>query len=839
MNVNFQFISVKFWVLFLYCALPIGGELAVAMPDGSEDEKKRPSMPAYRTTTAPKIDGELNDDMWKNAPIADNFITFEPYVGHAPDNKTEVRIMYDNIAMYIFAYMYDAAPDSILRQFSARDNEDSAADRISIVLDTYKDGQNSFNFTVTAAGVQTDVRQSSQNTDVSWNAVWESKVKIQPDGWSAELKIPYSALRFPVKSVQEWGLNIIRDNRRRRERSSWSAIDPSEQGMVQQCGALCGIQDIKPPLRLSITPYAAFYVENYHDGEHPEDNYSTQTFRGGMDIKYGINESFTLDMILIPDFGQVKYDNQVLNLSPYEIRFDENRPFFMEGTELFNKGGVFYSRRIGGRPIGYWDAQSNLADNEVLTNNPATVQLYNATKLSGRTQKKLGVGFFNAVTGPTTATVVNNVSGEKRDIETAPLTNYNLIVFDQLLKNRSYVSLTNTNVWRSGHWRDANVTALSSRINGPKNKFGLQADAALSQVLEGGKNQIGFRSFIDYGKQSGTMTYGIIQNIESDQYNPNDLGFLLNPNEFSHYAYIGYNNYKGFGKISRFFAGATLSYSRLYKPMKFQYAGLETYLTFIQASGMAFGGNFNYRPKGNDFFEPRREGRFSVVSQYFSTNMWVSTPYNKPFAVDANAGLSIDPLYDSRSYWVGTSARIRATNRLFFVLGSSLEQIPLTTGYTTTDSNTNDIIYGKRTQNTINNDVYVQYMFGPKMGITLRTRHYWAKVLYNSYHILQEDGYLSPQATNTDYQRNVSFNAFNLDLGYTWQFAPGSELSIFWRDAIYYLINSDNNHFNTIEKDNYIDNLRYALNAPQTNSFSMRVLYYLDYQTVSKRRYKQ
>lgn len=833
MNKHFRLLLFRFTALFVCLTPAIGAE--AGEPEGSNDEKKRPSLPAYRTLTPPKIDGELNDEVWQNAPVANNFVTFEPHVGHTPRNKTEVQITYDDVAIYIGAHMYDSAPDSILRQFGPRDSWDIAADRIGIMLDTYKDGQNSFNFDVSAAGVQLDIRDSGQNSDVSWNAVWESMVKMQPDGWSAELKIPYSALRFPAKPIQEWGINIIRDNRHIRERSSWSPIDPSEQGMIQQCGSLSGLKDIKPPLRLSITPYTAFYLENYHDGNHPENDYNNQTFRGGMDIKYGINESFTLDMILIPDFGQVKYDNQVLNLTPFEIRFDENRPFFMEGIELFNKGGIFYSRRVGGRPIGYWDASNTLSENETLINNPGTVQLYNATKLSGRTPKKLGIGVFNAVTGPSYATAVNNNSGEKRDIETAPLTNYNLVVFDQLLKHRSYISLTNTNVWRAGHWRDANVTALSTRLNGPKNKYGLQFDASLSQLFEGGKNQTGFRYFIDYGKQSGTFTYGLIQTIESDKYNPNDLGFLFNPNEFSHYAYFSYNNYKGFGKISRFFAGLTLSYSRLYKPMKYQSAGLESYVTFIKSNGLAFGGRISYLPKGNDFFEPRREGRFSVTSQHFDSNIWISTPYNKPFAIDANTGFALDPLYDSNTYWVEASARIRASNRLFFVGGTSLNVSPQSVGYTTTDGQTEDIIYGKRAQNTINNDLYAQYMFGPKMGLTLRTRHYWSKVRYKSYHTLQEDGYITPEASENDYERNVSFNAFNMDLGYTWQFAPGSELSIFWRDAIYYLINNSNDHFSTIESDNYLDNLRYTLRAPQTNSFSVRVLYYLDYQMVKNK----
>lgn len=152
-----------------------------------------------------------------------------------------------------------------------------------------------------------------------------------------------------------------------------------------------------------------------------------------MDVKYGISDAFTLDMTLIPDFGQAQSDNKVLNLSPFEVQFNENRQFFTEGTELFNKGGLFYSRRIGGTPLNYGKAYNNLQDGEEVVENPLAPQLYNATKISGRTAKGLGIGFFNATSGRTVATIRNS-EGIERQVETDPLTNFNVLVFDQNLK---------------------------------------------------------------------------------------------------------------------------------------------------------------------------------------------------------------------------------------------------------------------------------------------------------------------------------------------------------------------------------------------------------------------
>src|SRR5258705_10304557 len=164
-----------------------------------------------------------------------------------------------------------------------------------------------------------------------------------------------------------------------------------------------GIKYIKPPLRLSFSPYFSSYVNNYPYNT-PGIKNTTTSLNGGMDVKYGINDAFTLDMTLIPDFGQVQSDNQVLNLSPFEVKYNENRSFFTEGTELFNKGNLFYSRRIGGTPIHFGDVSGQLGANERVLKNPTESKLINATKVSGRTTKGLGVGFFNALTKPMYAT---------------------------------------------------------------------------------------------------------------------------------------------------------------------------------------------------------------------------------------------------------------------------------------------------------------------------------------------------------------------------------------------------------------------------------------------------
>ncbi|MFC2151992.1 DUF5916 domain-containing protein, partial [Bacteroidota bacterium] len=407
------------------------------------------TLETNKVTTSPKIDAEFDDDCWINATIAKDFFQYEPYNGVDPSLPTEVKVVYDDHAIYFAAKMYDTNPDSILKELSTRDSFDGAnADLFGVIINTFNDGVNAVSFIVSASGVQSDAKLTGDDDDENWDAVWESAVKITDDGWNVEMKIPYSALRFPEKEEQIWGLHLWRNIRRYREWSTWNFVDINIQGLINQMGELTGIKDIEPPLRLSVTPYVSGYLENDAD-----DNSWGNDFNAGLDLKWGINKSFTLDMILIPDFGQVQSDDEILNLSPYEIRYDEKRSFFTEGTELFNKGGIFYSRRIGSSPKNSDEVEDQLNVNEEVISNPVETKLINATTNNG-----LGIGFINAMTGAADAEIRDSITGEKRLYRTQGFTNYNMIVLDQSLKNNSYLSFVNTNVLHAEENYSANVT---------------------------------------------------------------------------------------------------------------------------------------------------------------------------------------------------------------------------------------------------------------------------------------------------------------------------------------------------------------------------------------------
>jgi hypothetical protein len=289
-----------------------------------------------RTDKAPKIDGIINDEVWLKTAIASDLVQNIPDEGKTPTQKTEVRIAYDDQAIYVAAMLYDTSPDSICHQLGMRD-DDINSDLFRIGFDTYNKQQDAYIFELYSSGVQRDNRGS----DPAYDAVWESAVKITDTGWSLEMKIPYSAIRFPSVSEQIWGLQFTRTIIRRNEFDQWSLVPKDAINSILYWGKLSGIKDIKSPLRLSVAPFASVYYEHApEEGSAPTIYSDSYSYNFGADLKYGINEKFTLDMTLLPDFSQVQSDNKVKNLTYQEVVYNENRSFFKEGTELFNKGNL-------------------------------------------------------------------------------------------------------------------------------------------------------------------------------------------------------------------------------------------------------------------------------------------------------------------------------------------------------------------------------------------------------------------------------------------------------------------------------------------------------------------
>ncbi|MGM0933514.1 MAG: DUF5916 domain-containing protein [Bacteroidota bacterium] len=796
------FKNFLFFLLFLFATL------SSTKAQSLDKEIVNKEITISRITNSPSIDGVLDDAAWQNASVARDFVERKPNNGKpAPDSlATEVKIIYDDMGIYFGAVLHDPEPEKIMKELTGRDQV-GGFDFLSILINGYNDHQQSLQFLVTAAGVQYDAKITNSKEDPSWNAVWYSEVKINGSNWTAEIFIPYSELRFPEKEIQEWGLNIVREFRRTGTRYNWSPVDNTKGAYSLYDGQINGLKNIQSPLRLSFQPYVSSYVNNY-DGQ------TEINTNGGMDLKYGINDAFTLDMILVPDFGQTKFDDAVLNLSAFEVQYDDQRPFFTEGTELFTIGDLFYSRRVGGGPSG----KVTLNENEQIEESPSSVDLLNALKVSGRTDDGLGIGFFNAVTEKTFATIKNTNSGDTREEVVEPLTNYNVMVLDQRFRGNSSVSLVNTNATRAGNFRDANATGLYMNLTNKKNTLNYTLSTEGSWVMEE-RTRFGMEGRAGIEKLNGKHRAKAVVKFRTKDYDINDLGYSSFTNNIRYIGYYGFRYLQPKGYLNDLLLNFTFMHERRLDPDLYGQVYFNFNSSFTTRDLFKFGGGFEATPFGiNDFYEPRTENRHVKVPAYHDQWLWFGTDYRKK--------LNVYTLVDWYKYNEEGRGRLifefkpayRATDNFKLRYNFKAEFSDKEEGFV--KSSGNEIVFGKRNRNTLVNSMEGDYIFNNKMAVNLALRHYYSEVEYNGLYELEPSGDLSFYSPDNG-KYDTTYNSWNFDLRFSWWFAPGSQLSLLYRNAIQSHLEESNRSFT----QNYND----LVSQQQLNNVSLRITYYLNF----------
>ncbi|MGB5005789.1 MAG: DUF5916 domain-containing protein [Ferruginibacter sp.] len=792
------------------------------------------SIPAVKINLPVKIDANLDDEAWKNIEPVGDFITASPVYGKPSSRKTLVKIAYDNTAIYVGAYMYDD-PANIRKQLTARDVLDRQDVDIFVVgFDTYHDIQNAFIFRVSAANVQGDSKLSQGAgvvNDLTWDAVWESKTSIKKDGWVAEIKIPLSAIRFSKKDVQDWGLNFARFTRNENENSIWNPINPNVSGELNQWGMWTGLHNIEPPTRLSFLPYLSGGIRV---SPTSRGNVTEYLKSGGMDVKYGINESFTLDMTLIPDFAQVQSDNVFLNLSPFQVKFDDYRPFFTEGTELFNKAGLFYSRRIGDAPRQANSVLNNYGDNPQfkIIKNPGITRLYNATKFSGRTKGNLGIGIFNAVSAPMYAKIRDVATGKDSSILTEPLTNYNIIVLDQALKNRSSISFTNTNVLRRGNSRNANVSSIDLSLFDRKNYHNFSFTGKYSSIWGKLANKKGFTTTAGFGKVSGVIQYRATVNVESDQYDPNDLGFIQNNNSFEYSGNISYIMIKPTRHFLNHNYKLSFTNVYLYKPFLWSSLQLNASAFFLFKNFWDISIGFQTSPAWNrDYFFHSNvyTGYYLRRTPYYYLGINGSSDSRKKLYVSWKIGGAESPL-DNDPYWTGNlGLRYRFSDKFLLSTSMDIVQDRGNWGWAFKLNPDGSPVIARRNVKTNTAIVSGQFNFTSRMNVNIRMRHYWSLLENTNFYNVKPDGYW--RDTSFIANENLNFNIFNVDMFYTWDFLPGSRLTVAWKNAL-----GNNVNIDPYTNTNYVKNFGRVVDSPHSNEITVKIVYFLDYLNLRKRK---
>ena len=782
----------------------------------SQQEK---TLTATRISESPKIDGVLDDTLWNNLPYYGDFNMLEPGTqGNIPlGYQTKVQLAYDDTAVYIAAYMKDPNPDSIASQFSQRDDVRAQADFIAVALNTYNDGINETRFGVTSAGTIFDSKISINDEDLGYNVVFESKISRDSKGWYAEFKIPYNALRFPELEIRNWSINFYRRIINSNETHSFAAIDNTKGKATQYNAPLLGIEKINPPVRLTFFPFTQGAVSTL-------EGVTTTSFSAGMDLKYGLSDSFTLDATLIPDFGQAAFDEVTLNLGPFEQTFEEQRQFFTEGTELFNKGRLFFSRRVGGSPS---KEITDLEENEIVDQYPESVNLLNAIKVSGRTKDNLGFGFFNAITEKTYARVLNEQTGATTQVLVEPLTNYNILVLDQQFNDNSSISLINTNVTRDGQFRDANTTAIVYDVSDKQNTYNISGRNVASNVSKDNGISTGFLSEIELSRIKGKFRYRVEHKLANTTYDINDLGLNRRNNYNNLEAEISYENFEPNKTFNKYKFELSTRHRRLYNPNVITGNSFRFESFFVLKSRIAFGGFMDYRTSRDDYFEPRVEGKYVTFSKSLGSKMFISTDYRKVFAVDFSIGQRKDFDQPQQQVFIEFSPRYRFSDKFLMQIDTDFSKRDNQFGYI--DNTETDVFFGQRDLLSFENSLTASYNFDPYRAIDLRFRNYWTSVDYSDgiFFKLNDDG----TKDIVDYQitqendPNRNFNIWNLDLSFRWRFAPGSEASLLYRNQIF-------NNYNQATLG-YTESLNKLFKQAVQNTISLRVTYFLDYNNVS------
>jgi hypothetical protein len=550
-------------------------------------------MRATRTSSTINIDGKLNEAAWASATPATDFTQSYPDIGAKPTDATEVRILYDDDALYVGVRMFDSHPELIAAQLARRDATGIYSDWLHVMVDSYHDRRTSFRFSVNPRAVQKDVLEFDDRNgeDLNWDAVWQVATLVDSAGWTAEYRIPFSQLRFgsaPAGVERVWGIQIMRDVARRNERDSWSPWKTTDPGFVSFEGDLAGIMDIPTPKRLEIMPYvSAKLTRAPGDPANPFYRANDAKPSAGADLKYGLPSGLTLTATINPDFGQVEVDPAVVNLSAYETFFPEKRPFFVEGANIFNIGSInggpsygsqqiFYSRRIGRSPQRFVNAQ--------FVDAPDATTILGAGKLTGKVGQWT-VGVLNALTAAEKARVVDASSVESTTA-VEPLTNYfvgrlrrdfrdgnTLLSLGGTAVNRSLSDTVFRNILRSSadvgsldfehRWANKQWSltgALSeSRINGSRPvirsaqqssaRYYQRPDADYLEVDTTANSLTGHSIKLGLNK-SGDWSFSATAKDLSPGFEVNDLGFMGRVDYRNLGSSVSYNNQKP-GKLLR------------------------------------------------------------------------------------------------------------------------------------------------------------------------------------------------------------------------------------------------------------------------------------------------
>ena len=605
-------------------------EDAKSNPGDTTTERKK--YVTQRLNSSITLDGIPNEPAWNAVEWAGDFTQWQPKEGEMPYEQTNFKILYDDKFLYVAYRCFDKAPDSIIKRMSRRD--EFPGDWVEINIDSYHDKLTGFSFTLSVSGVRGDefISSDGRNWDVSWNPIWFSKTHIDEQGWTGEVKIPFSQLRYNNDVEKVWGINVHRRIFRREERSLWQLIPQNSGRWVSLFGELHGLKNIPSHKQIEIAPYATVQADKYK--KQPGNPFATgfdKKLTAGVDGKMAITNDLILDFTINPDFGQVEADPSQVRIDGFQSFFDEKRPFFIESRNIFNyqltgsvAGGdydadlLFYSRRIGSAPHGF--PTVNTGEYYKI---PLNTSILGAAKFSGKTRKGWSIGILESITEREKATVDNNGNQRKELVE--PVTNYfvgrlqkdmnsaNTILggivtavnrqagMDNLHKGAYTGGFDFLHYWKNRYWYIRGNLVLS-HMTGSKEailrtqtgfEHLFQRIGATEVSVDSNRTSLtGTSGTIRFGKNSGkTGKLGQVFRFEtgvtwrSPQLELNDIGFMLTTNEINHFSWAGISYPRSFS----IFRNLRVNYNHW---AKWDFSGKHIYTAFNTNTSGTFKNNY-------------------------------------------------------------------------------------------------------------------------------------------------------------------------------------------------------------------------------------------------------
>ena len=802
--------------------------------------------------TAIRVDGDLNDTIWQTAPPITGFLQRDPREGAEATLQTEARVAYDATALYIAVQAFDPEPQRIVGIRTRRD-EDSPSDWISVVVDSFHDRRSGYEFAVNPAGVKQDgYWYNDTNNDPGWDAVWDVAVSRGDRGWRAEFRIPFSQLRYQPSDAATFGLAIIRRVGRLNETSTWPLLAKSANGYVSSFGELTGLKLNQSPKRLEIVPYVVGDVKTQPvEGGNPLSKSTDPTGSVGVDLKYALKPGLTLTGTLNPDFGQVEADPAVVNLSAFETFFSERRPFFVEGSGIFQMdndccGGLFYSRRIGRSPRG----SANVPDGGYSTA-PVQTTILGAAKLTGRVGA-FSIGALSAVTSEENAVIMNGVARGSQSVE--PLTGYSVVRARREFKNQSalgfMVTSTNRNLddatrflpgqaytggvdwdWRlspkyavQGYWAGSSVRGDAAAIDELQrsNVHSLQRPDSTSLRYDPSRTSLngygGSTRISKIGGQRVRFTSNV--GITSPGFEINDLGFMRRADErtMNNWVQVRYETPSKYLRSFRYnlnqWAGWNADGDRLQSGVN-----VNAHAVFHNNWGTGMGANLNART-----FDDRATRGGPGMYRSGQRSMWAYVSSDERPAVSGNINVYAGANRDGSTYSdLNPSLSYRPSS--FMKLSAGLDFSRNNEDAQWIEQADGHYVFGRIQQKTVGVQTRMNYTITPRLSIQVYAEPFVSAGQYSNFKALTDGraAVYEQRYTPVAYSGNPDFNyrSFRTTNVLRWEYKPGSTLFAVWQQG----------RERTIDRGTFDFSRDFGgvFSSPARNVFLIKWAYWLNY----------